>query len=184
MTEFGPSLSTSLFDRDIHRYDILPFRTDALTLNQLIGTGNLTFKPLFDPTGIQLNVPSVARRESFYATKVIWKRFCATQLQNVITGLPVSWESKAVAWGQAFGFQQITYDGERPPLFSAAETDELYWPRMIKRINIIDLQATVVFNFNSMTDVLNVAPDPAGPHYCFLGLELTIEILKNPKHIS
>lgn len=180
MIEYNPSTSVSLFDRDSHRYDVLPFQTGPLTTAQLFGIAPQVLQFLLDPTGVNINIPINDRQERYYETRFTWKKNAAAYVQNTVTGAQVPWLVYLIAYGN-FNGVTWTYDGERPPLVSIGEFDTFSFPRIVRRVSITQIESQYAFDFGSFSDGLNVIPDPAGPHSLFTAFTLQVDVMKKPK---
>lgn len=181
MTTQGPSLTTSLENKIIYQYGVLPWILTPLTTAQLLDFPLFPAKEvisIFDPTGINLTIPTPAGKEQFNHTKIIWKTMIGAALQNSVTASQVLWDGiKLKAWGNLNG-PAITIDGETPPLVQTGEYAEYDFPRICQNISIPKFAIQTAYDFNSMTDPVNVIPDPAGPHSIFVSLFAQVELYK------
>jgi len=178
MTDFGPSLTTSLSDRIIYEYGVLPFNSAPFTTAQLLALAQNDVTCLFDPSGANLIIPTPSGKEQFNRTQVQWRTVCAAALQNTVTGTQVLWNGVDLkAWGNLAG-PSINIDGESPPLVQIHPFDEYNFPRVCQNISIPKFQTQSAFDFNSMTDPVNVIPDPAGPHVLYVSLFARVVLWK------
>lgn len=181
MKDIGPSLTTSLQDKIIYDYSVLPWILTPLTTAQLLDFPLFPAKEvvsIFDPTGVNVIIPTPAGKENFNHTRISWKTIIAASLQNSVTASQVGWDGVTLkSWGNLNG-PSVTIDGETPPLVQIGGESEYTLPRICQKISMPKFSFQAAFDFNSMTDPVNVIPDPAGPHSIFISLWVKVELIK------
>lgn len=175
-----PALTTILYDRVVYEYDVIPFFLLPLTLPQVLEGVPKTLPYIGGPDGIELNVTPPRRDERYYASRITLRGFGAALLQNSVNGLGYGWGGLTLgSYGNLNNYNNVSIDGERPraPFFQGLDT--IHFPRIINKIKFKALEAFFVSDFASLTDGVNMIPDPAGPNILVASVWVTVELLKD-----